>query len=83
MIIKVIEIMAKVAIMVRTNNQSLPMKGWGQKHWPQVIPTVVNLSLSMIMIVVEILTKITKVIMMMIINNWLWLMKANILAWDD
>ena len=75
--------MAKVAIMVRTNNQSLPMKGWGQKHWPQVILTVVNLSLSMIMIVVEILTKITKVIMMMIINNWLWLMKANILAWDD
>ena len=46
--------------MVITNNQSLPMKGGGQKYWPQMIPSVVNLSLPMIMIVPEILTKMTK-----------------------
>ena len=60
MIIKVIEIMTKGVIMVMTSNQSLPMKGGGQKYWPQMIPSVVNLSLPMIMKVAEILTKMTK-----------------------
>ena len=46
--------------MVITNNESLPMRGGGQKYWPQMIPSVVNLPLPIIMIVAEILTKMTK-----------------------
>ena len=60
-------------------------EGGRQIYWLQMILSVVNLSCNDYkgyIIVAEILTKITKVIMMMIINDWSWLMKANILAPD-